>query len=139
MEHVWSVICTVSITDNERNNISLIETLERIVFGTVEDADVPAIPVGLEVISLWWREEEHSQEERLSRLQFISPSGNLLLEHETPVDLTKFRRIRSKSLFQGLPFENSGIYRFVIQFLDGENWRTVASLPLEIIRNPNGQ
>ena len=141
MEHIWSVLCRLSIVDQKRNNVSLIEVMEQLSFvgeTEVESEHTPALTFPVELVTLWSRSDLKTPEASRARVLMLSPEGEFLnpegVEYE--VDLTEFQRFRAMGKFEALPYVGDGIYRFVVQSLDAEReqWRDVASIPLEIVR-----
>lgn len=54
---------------------------------------------------------------------------------ESLIDLSKFERLRSRALFEGLSYKGEGVYRFLIHYQneDGEDWKLVATIPLKVM------
>ena len=141
MEHIWTVVCEKSIVDSSSNNISLINVIERIRFGEREelkgDKMVPGAFVGLEVVSMWCRSDVEKPETGKSRTEFLSPSKDVLVGNEGPIDLMEHQRLRAIWAFFGVPYAGDGRYMFVVQQeVDGE-WQTEAEIPLEISKIPS--
>lgn len=139
MNHIWTVVCERSITDIESNNISLIHVIEQIKFREVPaDKVPPGEPTRIgasrfEVVSLWGRGNPNEPETADAKIIFCSPTGQELAQNKMNIDLTEYKRIRTRWMFFGLlPYSGDGEYTFVVQQeVDGE-WRTEAEVPLEI-------
>jgi hypothetical protein len=147
VEHIWSVVCRLSIVDQQRNNVSLIEIMERLQFRG-EEVEIPedqvaGLPYPVELVTLWSRSELNTPEVSRARVLVVSPEGKSLNEEgqEYPVDLTQYQRFRAMGRFDVLPFVGNGLYRFVVQKFDEDNdsWVNVASIPLEIVRETHAQ
>jgi hypothetical protein len=101
--------------------------------------DVQGIPIRLEVVSMWWRSQADQPESASSRIKVLSPKGDILGELENRIDLTNHRRLRLRWQLMGLPFVESGIYRFALEIESNGEWKSVTSVPLEIVRDyPEG-
>jgi hypothetical protein len=147
VEHIWSVLCRLSIVDLERNNVSLIEIMERLLFRgevvEIPEDQIAGLPYPVELVTLWSRSEPNTSEVSRARVLIFSPEGKSLNEagQEYPVDLTQYQRFRAMGRFDVLPFVGNGFYRFVVQKFDEDNdrWIDVASIPLEIVRETSAQ
>jgi hypothetical protein len=147
VEHIWSVLCRLSIVDQQRNNVSLIEIMERLLFRG-EEVEIPedqvaGLPYPVELVSLWSRSDPDTPEVSRARVLVYSPEGQSLNTegHEYSVDLTQYQRFRAMGRFDVLPFVGNGFYRFVVQKFDEDShsWVDVASIPLEIVRETSAQ
>lgn len=135
MNHAWTILCRRTLTDANTNTLSIIDTVELIEFETNEE--INALPIELEIVSLWWRTNPEEPENGKGRTQIVYPPTNeSLINIPYDIDLTKASRHRLLGKFVGIPFAGSGIYEIVIQILDetANIWQTVATLPLEIKR-----
>jgi hypothetical protein len=134
--HIWTVLCSQSIVNENTKNISLIEVLEQLnIVGLAPPAEQEnTIPITFDVVSLWSREADNQPSRRPARVHFLSPSSALIREFEYEVDLSVYQRIRTVGRINGLPFREAGQYHFIIQ-LRGEReaeWQEVARIPLQI-------
>jgi hypothetical protein len=142
MEHIWSVLCRLSVIDTRRNNVSLIEVLERLGFSgleiEVDEQQTIALPYSVELVSMWTRSDLDVPEVAKMRISIKSPSGDILNpeQQDFAVNLDQHTRARIMVQFPGLPFVGNGVYRFVVQGLDEytEDWREFASVPLELVK-----
>lgn len=76
MQHVWSIVCSNSVIDVRTNNISLFNTLERIVF-SLKDEDIERlqsqfdgnlpVPISAEFVTMWVRSEFQTPEIEIGR------------------------------------------------------------------------
>ncbi|MBI1278596.1 MAG: hypothetical protein GC179_10765 [Anaerolineaceae bacterium] len=138
MEHVWSVLCRLQITDKDRNSISLIETTDQINFFAEENVNVEGIPAQLVIVSMWWRSHSNEPEMGYQRMLISSPKGEVMVtSSELEIDLITSGRARIIINVDGLPFTGDGIYRFIIQYsiANSGNWVDAASVPLMIVRD----
>jgi hypothetical protein len=94
------------------------------------------LPIHLELISFWVRENPEVAVERNSRVSFLSPSGNLLSSKEIPIGLNEKDRLRNCLIYEGLPLEEAGIHHFRIELQSDGEWVEVSSLPLIVIFSP---
>ena len=144
MNHVWTVVCERSLIDKDSNNLSLINVIEQIQIGSLEEIPEGAPPPTgggrIEVVTMWSRSNLETPETTNTRTIFYSPTGDELVRNEPYIDLTEFKRLRARWLYIGLPpYSGDGQYTFVVQQeVDGE-WRTEAEVPLEISKIPSEQ
>jgi hypothetical protein len=134
--------------DSRRNNVSLIETLERISFPgppvELPEEQVAGLPFPVELVSFWTRSNLDVPETGHARIQILSPEGIALIPDEAPkyvVNLEQHQRFRLMAQITVLPFVGNGIYRFVVQYFDekADQWQTVASVPLEIVMETSSE
>jgi hypothetical protein len=135
VEHVWSVLCQTALESKRTNNVSLIETLERIVFRS-DEADVEGFAIEFAFVTMWYRSDLHVPEEARARLHVVSPEEESLVQADYKVDLTERLRLRHTLYIRGMPYRVDGIYRFNVLLNVGKRWKRVASVPLEIRREP---
>jgi hypothetical protein len=138
IDHVWTVVCSNSVTDAESNNVSLLNVLEQV---NVTGESIPGgvLPAQVDIVTLWSRADYQAPERGYGRITFLSPSGSQLGEPmEFPVDLSQHHRGRSRHRLIGLPLEEAGRYVFRINFRseNEEAWHQVASVPLEVTFQP---
>lgn len=141
VQHVWTVLCTRSITDSETNNVSLIEVLEQL---TIADPGAAPgveglVPMPLELVTLWSRETDDRPARGRGRISFERPSGLVresVSEHD--IDLTVSLRVRHRQRFMGIPIREPGRHVFRVELRDDarQNWATVATVPLEVVFQP---
>lgn len=138
IEHIWSILCSRSVIDSETNNVSIQNIIEQIVI-KAEPTENGFLPIDIELITLWGREETDKAEEGIEKVTFVTPSGKSEVISETNIDLTKAERHRQRLKLQGLPISESGRYYFKVETKnDDGNWIQVSSIPLKIIfQSPN--
>lgn len=139
IQHIWTVICSNSVIDQDSNNISLQSVIEQLNIAGTPPASgvVPAVPISLEVVTLWARADFDVPGRGRARVTFLFPSGipSAPLQFEYGIDLSSFKRNRTRWHINGLPIRESGRHIFRVEFQnEGENvWREVATVPLEVI------
>ena len=136
MKHIWSVFCRSFLEDKRTNNMSLIEVTERISFKSELSEDRPVnlpLPSPFYLISNWQRNEEGECSKYKTRLRFLSPQGEELLNLEHEVNLEEVEKMRVNGELGSVPYTENGVYEFEISYKDGNDWKTVASIPLEIV------
>lgn len=135
IEHVWTVLCRTSSIDRETNNISLFEVIEQIQLAPIGQTPERAVaPIQLQIVSLWCRSDLERPSRGQARVAIRVPGG---VESGTAIhelDLSQFRRLRTRSMLDRIPIAGSGLYRFIVQLRqDGQDeWSEVANMPLEI-------
>lgn len=139
LRHVWSVICSKSVIDNDSNNISLFDVIEevRIELRKEVTPDITshgAISFNFEWVTLWARAEFGKPTKGQVRDCVLDPSGKVIGEREYEVDLSKHERFRIRRMLQNPLFQVSGQYQFCTQ-VKGEKqgiWNDVSSVPLTV-------
>lgn len=133
MKHIWTVACSHAVVDRDSNNVSLLNIIEQL---TIHEAPRPdaILPIQLDVMTLWAREDAEIPTTDNSRLRLISPDGKALGAFESAVDLSSHERSRAKITFQGLPLASSGTYKFIVEQKSEEatRWKRVAEIPLSV-------
>lgn len=141
INHVWSVLCSQSITNSQTNNLSLIEILEQLTItgSPLSEEQEVTIPAFFDVVSLWVREPRDQLADGFTRILFLSPANETLRDSgEHRIDLSEYQRARTIIRIQGFTIRGAGVYHLVVQMRDQEemNWQSVARLPLEIRIQP---
>jgi hypothetical protein len=140
IDHVWTVVCLNSVIDQESNNISLLNVIEQL---TIHGEPSPdrALPSSLEVVTLVSRHSLADTATGNARIEFVSPSGEVLLHSDHAVDLEEYIRFRWRWRIQGLPVRRSGrhLFRVFLQQADGSEWEQVSEVPLQVNFEPAGE
>lgn len=125
------------------NNISIMEAIDEFKI----DITIPknlsetkniGIPVEFELTSLWYRDNPTGEYPFDFRIQLYDPLGNILNTFESKLFFQKDKkRLRSQSKIQGLPINESGVYKFIVSFKeeDAQQYKKAAELPIDIILN----
>lgn len=134
--HVWSVLCSRSVIDRDSNNLSLHNVIERLTIrGELEPGTVTRCP--MELVSLWSLDESADITQSKARLTLLTPSGTSLGSEEYSMDLSVAPRLRHRTRLDGIPVEESGEYRFVVELqVKDLTWEQVARVPLSIVVDP---
>ncbi|MCK5054012.1 MAG: hypothetical protein KAR65_07020 [Anaerolineales bacterium] len=134
MRHIWSVPCSHAVIDKDSNNVSLLNIIEQIRIPEAPREDT-FLPIPLDVMTLWARENPNVPVTGNSRIKFVSPTGNILGAFEAVIDLSTHERLRAKLTFQGLKLIDSGNYKFLVeQKSEGATrWKKVAEIPLRVM------
>jgi hypothetical protein len=133
VEHAWSVLCQRSLFDQNTNNVSLIDVIERVQFNAPQELDY--MPFRFDLVSLWSRTDLEKPEKSNGRLEIIyAKNGEILHTLEYTIDLTETPRARGQATLRKLPFVGNGLYKFVVSIWEDETqtWQRVASVPLEV-------
>jgi hypothetical protein len=137
IQHIWTVPCRVTITDQDTNNVSLIEVVEEINLAPAAvrfDPARPRLPLFFDVVTLWARERSDDPEVGFGRVLLFSPQGDLLIEQSTEIDLREKRRLRTFGRIIEFPTRGPGVYHFRVERRagDGEEWQLAAMIPLDV-------
>lgn len=135
IDHVWSVLCARSVTDNRTNTVSLFNVLEQIQIASVQGVLAPGLlPAAIELVSLWTRSEPGQPARGSGRIEVVLPDGSVAVEQAFDVDLSGFERLRTQAALSAIPIVGPGRYVFRIskQLQGEEDWVEVARIPLQI-------
>jgi len=134
IEHIWTVICSDAIIDQDTNNISIFNILEQVNIPE-EAVKTQVIGINVELLTLWIRSDLSKPATGMSQVNLVAPNGEVIQSSESALDLSRFERLRSRSLYQGLPYKGDGTYQFVVEYRpdDQTDWQQKASIPLKVI------
>jgi hypothetical protein len=134
IDHVWTVLCSRSVIDSERNNISLLDVIEQI--NVVGPAASPGnVLLQSELVSLWARSEPKTPASGQGRARLVGPDGKQLTQTLFPIDLSAFERLRTRAAITVLPIYGSGRYWVVVDLRENgeEVWKEVAKVPVNVV------
>ena len=138
IDHVWTVVCSRGVIDNESNNVSIQNVIEQITPRREPSPDV-GVPIRMMVVSFWVRSEPDMPARGFARLSLGFPSGETSLIHENlEIDLSQHERFRTRIHIQRLLAREAGRHYFCTEYRDvkGAEWRQVASVPLMLRFEP---
>lgn len=137
IDHVWTVVCSQIVIDRDSNNVSLQNIIEQI---NIRAEPMPdgKLPIVLHTMTLWVRTDSNTPARGRGRVKFVSPSGQAAAPLEFDINLSEYTGHRTRGKFGGLPVTEPGRYSFRVDFQEeGEDeWRQVASVPVEVIFTP---
>lgn len=137
IDHVWSVLCWRSVVDRQRNNISLLEAIDRITITGPLAPEGAAIPLELHLVTLWSRRDDNSPCSGRGHMQLLSPSGEIAGESEYDIDLSENLQFQSILHINGIPVKEEGRHTFCVQLQEGTKWKDVARIPFRILVDPS--
>ena len=144
IKHIWTVLCRSSVVDNETNNISLQDILERLQINvSLNDKNVNNIPEGIivpfnfEIVTMWAREDFSNKKEIKvdAKIEILDPSGKKLGEMlNNFVMLPEYRRMRNRGKSGNIKLTSSGKYVFRVSAKEEneDKFIEVAEIPLEV-------
>jgi hypothetical protein len=135
IQHIWSVLCSRALLDKDSNNISLIEVIEQINVGAIPPGDqLAAIPMPMELVTLWCRAPEDPPTSGRARVVIIGVTGTRTELPPYNIDLATYPRVRNRSRFAGVQYQQLGRMEFVVELQvgDGDEWTPVAKLPVQV-------
>lgn len=136
ISHVWSVLCSQSVTDAQTNNVSLFNVIEqlRVTIKDIPEGSVLFLRMPLEIMTLWERGEHDQGASGQATVDVMDATGKRLGGSEMVVDVSKAHRCRSRLVLNGIPITTSG--RYVLQVAlreEGDDHsRVVTEIPLEV-------
>lgn len=141
MDHVWTVLCSLTVTDAERNNVTLVEVIEQVTYQSIAtQKDVAEIvPIVCDLVSMWIRSEINTPEVQRGRTVLVGPSNEIIQQEEYEINLQSIQRLRLTTKIQGLPFVGNGSYHFLVEEFQShtDSWLRVAKVPLYVSRLPS--
>lgn len=140
-EHVWTVFCSRLVTDNETNQVSLIDVVESLkATGPQQMRDealsgqTVVVPFRGTLTSLWSRSNRETPEVAKCRAILFDGSDQELLPYqEFDVGLREHKRLRTQFKLEVFPLRGEGQYAFQVELLDSNNeWQIVSRVPFEV-------
>ncbi|MBI2344206.1 MAG: hypothetical protein HYV02_07750 [Deltaproteobacteria bacterium] len=135
IKHAWTTICEKTVTAQETNNISLdiLEHLHIQAPTPPEESRGIILPVRIEIVSLWYRDQNTPGKNGEARIRLEIP------DHETRtlilvIDLTQHLRMRTRARLNTLPIPKqiNDYYFFVTELKQENTWLEVARVPLHV-------
>ena len=141
IEHIWTVPCLSSVTDQETNTISLQNVLEQLNFeyeipNTIDKKPAQiSIPINMELVTLWMKSITESDITADVATRFIDPQGQELMQFEHTLTIPNtHQRMRFRVKIKGLQITTNGTYVFEIKIKEPglSEYRVAGSVPLLI-------
>lgn len=142
-QHVWTVLCTQSITDQEANTITLVNVIDQITIDIEKLEQQKAenngnlnIPVNLELVSFFNRLDDWKSGEFTSEIEFdlLGPDQKILHSGKFPIHFPKgYKRIRFRAKINAIKLTTSGEYMIVFKSKMGRNIKEITRIPLEVM------
>ena len=125
IENIWSIVCADIITDNRTNLVSYINCLEEL--------SVPKLPVVVPLISVGTLWEKSDEDDNLTiKVNLESPAGSKKELFKSESLKMEKKRHRVNVEIGGLTFEETGIYNFIIEYLNKKEWKVAKKIPIHI-------
>lgn len=137
VEHIWSVLCRSSSIDQDTNNATLVNILERLEVKIPKDnkSEKVFVSIDFELITLWKKNLEGKSMIADCEVDIVDPSGVILQKIRHPLEIkSEFRRLRSRIKMDKLQVTSDGDYLFKVWLkLPGESvYSVVATIPFEV-------
>ncbi len=139
IEHYWTVLCSNSVIDSESNNISLLNVLEQINIQDTppEKGEIKGLPFPSQIVTLWGRSDVNQPERGTARYTVQYTHGGETSQTEpntSPVDLTEYRRMRTRTNMPVLPIMGAGVHKIIVEIQSDpeEEWIQVAALSYDV-------
>lgn len=141
IEHVWSLICSYSVTDSDSNNMSVFNLIETLHVPldklNKKEGEAFSVPFNFQLVTRLRKKETDEEVSLTLKASIIDPSGNLMGEEfENQFEFPKqLKNIRIRTLFESLPVKDEGLYyiKIKIKGADEEEYVDIARVPLEIV------
>jgi hypothetical protein len=135
IRHVWSILCSKVSVDRETNNVSLFEILESVQFMISTAVTYPAnFLFDANLVTLWARQDRSEPNEGEMRVRLLAPNGDQLAMVSNSFNFQSSLRARVIGKFNTIRVAGEGVHEWEISYRQSsqEDWRIVASIPLEI-------
>ena len=136
MKHIWSILCKKTVIDTDTNNLSIFDVLEEATFTPFDkewnkEKDKPImVPFDFELVSLWLIEKEKKLE---MLIEVCNPKGKRVKVFEKIIPFPQGKtRMRTLIKIRKFKFRGPGNYLFSVKVKDGQRYKLVAEIPLEI-------
>ena len=140
VELVWAVPCSLSSTDQERNNVSLFNVIEQL---TIKNTDLAVadkdgkrkMNFSFEFLTLWRKLMDEKSVIVDTEINWEDPNEKTLRKVAYPLEIKKeFQRIRLRTALQGIEITGAGYYHLVVRLRQpGESEFSVAArVPIEV-------
>lgn len=138
MQHIWSIVCQKSIIDTDTNLISIIDSIEG--FGVnlnkniiKKQDEVTNISINFELVSFWFDATVDMDRKQQTKIELYDAQNNKIKEYQNDFTIPKsLKRMRSRMKISGFPFTVAGDYTFKIKIKEGDKYKEVATIPVEI-------
>jgi len=143
ISHIWSIICTNSITDQDTKNISLFNLVEKYTLKInkeeakkIKDKDKLVTPFNQEIVSRFMKEVKNESVIFDLKVDIITPAGKII-ENKNVATINfdkELQNIRIKNRIGNIPVEESGLYHFSVKTKEvGETkFVEMTKIPVEI-------
>ncbi len=148
LKHIWSVLCSSSIVDQDTNNLSLNSLIEQISIKiSKEDVEKKetekskgfAVNIPLQVVTRIMKKVPESSLSFKLKLDLLNPDGQII-DSMKPIDITlkkELKNLRVRNNISTLLVDKEGTYTIVISLKEtGEvKFTEVDRLPLDVVIN----
>lgn len=137
IHHVWSILCSRSVTDIDSKNVSIQNVIEQLAIPGEPSPD-GKIAIPMELLTFWTRAEPDEGVEGEARISFLQPSGEESELLVYPLDLENSSKLRTRVQIAMIPVPEAGRYKFCIEYRlnESNSWQKVAQIPLDVIFQP---
>jgi len=140
IKHIWTVLCRKSILDQESNNISLLDVVERLqvklsIKREGQKPDGFVISTEFEIVSFWIRDKIDKEEKIQISIETLDSEDNKLGEFTRDLTFSpKMKKMRLRVKMLNIKLTESGLYHFRIKSKASKQakWKTEAEIPLEV-------
>lgn len=135
VKHIWTVLCSSSSIDRASNTISLFNVVEQLTASELPIEWPVVIPLPLQIVTLWARLNPDEPAMAEAQLTLEKPNESKPLGPPYIINLTEHHRHRQIAQMGGIKLEGPeslGLWWFVVQIKDQENWKEVARVSLEV-------
>lgn len=129
--HGYTVLCERTFEDTGTGNYSVV-LLEQLNIDAPKSTTFPAdIPFETRLISTWLREGDEAQV--TLRVRVLGASGNVLRVSPPAAPLFEANQmLRAIFVAKTTPIDGEGVYWFVVDVQEGDDWREAARVPLRV-------
>jgi len=132
IKHHFSLICGHAVIDERTKFLSIFNVIEQVNVNAEPDQTIQ-IPMRFDLVSVWTKSDFNNSENGRSRVSLWNPNGTSNSICEIDIELIDSTFFRSIISFSGIELKGSGIYRFIIDFLnDEQEWENVSEIPFTV-------
>lgn len=135
VKHIWTILCSGSSIDRVSNSISLFNVIEQLTAPELPTEWPVIIPIPFQIVTLWTRLNLNEPATAEARLILEKPTESKPLGPPYTINLDEHHRHRQIIQIGGITLEGPesfGLWWFVVQIKDQENWEELARVSLEV-------
>lgn len=125
IKNILSMICRECLIDQRTNLVSYINCFEGITVGTL-----PTALIDFRIATLW---RKNADENTKVRVRYKSPDG-VIKDLVQEINFEPLGKIEHRVVFavNGLLIEKEGVYSFLVEYKEGDDWRLAQELFLTV-------
>lgn len=136
----WALVCSQSIRNQETDNLSLIEVLDRLIIPYSPVQEKPHFfSFNYELVVSWeMGDNDRGKKPDKFRIAILDPLGEILLQGEERLEVKESGQYITAIQFNGLPITEPGSYKFCLELPSSKDvgeWEEIKVVSLPVIYN----